>query len=189
MQRGSVRTYGAKAVWAHTLHVCVHVCLFVCKGGTEAYREGGGVTLYFSFLAYQPWRASMVQLKAMHLTHVNVHAIIAPFGSKWKQHLAISQYTAQRRPQKPTTSLSEKCPCTPTAQYFTRSSGSSWQGTQLSVYTGRLNPTLWRFLLIMSQCSITSQLFAFSKRLKKCRKGIVIFSLGKYTNKKGAETT
>jgi len=44
------------------VRVCVCVCLFECVQG-EGQSGGGeeGSTLYFSFLAYQPWRASVVQ--------------------------------------------------------------------------------------------------------------------------------
>ena len=44
------------------VHVCVCVCLSECvQGGGQIGRGGGGSALYFSFLAYQPWRASSVQ--------------------------------------------------------------------------------------------------------------------------------
>lgn len=42
---------------------CVHMIVCVCVwvwGGSE-WRWGGGQLFYFSFLTYQPWRASVVQ--------------------------------------------------------------------------------------------------------------------------------
>ena len=44
--------------------VCVCFCLFECvqaEGQSGGGVEGEGSTLYFSFLAYQPWKASVVQ--------------------------------------------------------------------------------------------------------------------------------
>lgn len=41
--------------------VCVSVYLSVCKAGVRLAVGGEGAALYFSFLAYQPWRSSPVQ--------------------------------------------------------------------------------------------------------------------------------
>lgn len=40
--------------------VCMLVCVYVCREG-QISAGGGGCTLYFSFLAYQPWRGSAVR--------------------------------------------------------------------------------------------------------------------------------
>lgn len=190
---GCVRQINAKRnsehIWSWsclgTYFAHVYMSVYLCAGeGQRPKEQGERCTLYFSFLAYQPWRASVLQLKAMHLAHVIVRAVIATLSAQNESNIwpFLNTLGSNKATKNPLLPLARNVPALPQPSTFTRS--SSRQGTQLIVYTGTFAPTLQRFLLIMSHCSVTSQLFAYSKCLKKCRKDIVVFSLGKYTNRK-----
>lgn len=128
------------------VHVCECVCVYVslCKGRVTVV-EGEGLTLYFSFLAYQPWRASWCNKKPCISVTWPAECNCEPLGSKWKQCSAISQHAGLKRDHKnPPLPLARNVPALPQPALFTRSSStSSWQGNSgcVCVYT-EAGPTL-----------------------------------------------
>lgn len=160
----------------YRLYAFVCACLFECVQG-ESHSGGGGDGGGGQLFIFHSWHISLggswcCSKKPCVSVMWPAEHNCQPLGSKWKQHLAISQQERLKQDRKtPPLPFARNVPALPQPALFTRNS-SSWQSNSgydcvcVCVYICR-HGLCWSLQiyqsLIMLQCGVTSPLFALSK--------------------------